>query len=244
MPVSDDTGRPEFMATLGLLPPYTLDDVQAAYRGKVMAAHPDRGGTAAEFQKVQQAYERAIEYVEFKGDRRRWIASRVEGHLRQDEVAVEVERLGGRTEFEPVDWMKRSFGDFASLEDRLRVIRLKNTAADDSFLTFLAEQPPRVPFLMELYLAGTRITDKGLNALRTIGQLRRLDLSRTSVTGRGVLAAVRSLPSLEWVGVAGSGVGWLSRWRLSARLRKYQSTQTRHLVHRGLRAGRTPLRRT
>src|SRR5262249_32900126 len=156
-----DTDRPEFMITLGLLPPYTLDDVKSAYRAKVLHTHPDRGGATADFLKIHEASEGAVEYVWCCGDRRKWIATQVECHLRQREAAAEIERLGGQVEFEELDWLQRSVGDFALLADRLRVVRLRNTAADDAFLTFLAEQPCRTPYLCELDLASTRITDKG-----------------------------------------------------------------------------------
>jgi curved DNA-binding protein CbpA len=226
-PFRVDPGRPEFMATLGLLPPYTLHDVKAAYRIKAFENHPDRGGVPADFMKVHEAYKRATEYVQISGDRRGWIADQVETHLRQQEVAAEVQRLGGQTEFEETDWLKHYVGDFAQLADRLRVIRLQDTAADDAFLHLLAEQPPRTPYLMELSLAGTRITDKGLQALKGLELLRRLDLSGTKVTNRGVQAAIRSLPSLEWVGVAGLPVGWLPRWRLRALLRGREAERKR-----------------
>jgi hypothetical protein len=225
--MSKDTGRPEFMAILGLLPPYTLHDVKAAYRAKAMDTHPDRGGASADFIKIHEAYKQAVEFVEFTGDRRKWIADQVECHLRQQEAAAEVARLGGQTEFEEVDWMKNYVGDFVALADRLRVIRLPNTAADDAFLTFLAGQPPRAPYLTELNLAGARITDKGLPALAAFDQLRRLDLSGTKVTNRGFQAVVKSLPALEWVGLAGSGVGWLARWRLRTTLRGREAERRR-----------------
>src|SRR6516162_3224494 len=105
---SCDTGPPEFMGTLSLLPPYSLDDVKAAYRAKVLRAHPDRGGSIGEFLKIQEAYERAVEYVGYCGDRRNWIASHVDSYLRQREAAAEVERLGGQVEFEEVDWLRQS----------------------------------------------------------------------------------------------------------------------------------------
>lgn len=226
-PIRNEAARPEFMVTLGLLPPYTDSDVKAAYRAKARATHPDRGGASADFIKIHEAYKRALEYVEFTGDRRRWIADQVEHHLRQQEVVAEVERLGGQTEFEEVAWLKQHVGDFAQLADRLRVIRLPNTAADDDFLTFLAEQPSRVPYVTELNLAGTPITDKGLLALAGLEQLRRLDLSGTRITDRGFREAVRSLPSLEWADVAGSGVGWLTRLRLRSMLRGRQAERRR-----------------
>jgi hypothetical protein len=226
-PFNNESGRPDFMATLGLLPPYTLSDVKSAYRAKAMETHPDRGGASADFIKIHEAYKRALEYVQFTGDRRKWIADQVERHLRQQEAAAEVKRLGGRTEFQEADWLKHLVGDFAQLADRLRVIELQNTAADDAFLAFLAEEPSRTPFLMELNLAGTRITDKGLQALTGFDLLRRLDVSGTKVTDRGVKTAVQSLTALEWVGVSGTGVGWLSRWRLRSLQRGREAERRR-----------------
>jgi hypothetical protein len=226
-PFSDDKCRPAFMVTLGLLPPYTLSDVKSAFRVKALETHPDRGGAKADFMKIHEAYNQAMEYVQFTGDRRRWIADQVECHLRQQEVAAEVERLGGQTEFEEPDWMMPCVGDFVVLADRLRVIKLQNTAADDAFLAFLAGQSPRAPYLTDLNLAGASVTDKGLQELRGLRQLRRLDLSGTRVTSRRLQAAVRSLTSLEWVGVAGSGVGWLSRWRLHGLLRGREAEHRR-----------------
>jgi hypothetical protein len=202
------------MVTLGLLPPYTLSDVKSAFRVKALETHPDRGGTKADFMKIHEAYNQAMEHVRFAGDRRKWIADQVECHLRQQEVAAEVERLGGQTEFEEPDWMTPCVGEFIALADRLCVIKLQKTAVDDAFLAFLAGHSPRAPYLTDLDLAGTSITDKGLQELTGLGLLRRLDLSGTRITNGGLQAAVRSLTSLEWVGVAGSGVGWLSRWRL------------------------------
>ena len=65
--------RPEFAVTLGLLPPYTVDDVKRAYLDKVKDAHPDRGGDRAEFDRIQHAYEQANEYLRFRADRRQWM---------------------------------------------------------------------------------------------------------------------------------------------------------------------------
>jgi hypothetical protein len=224
---SCDTGPLEFMVTLGLLPPYSLDDVKSAYRVKALETHPDRGGTMSEFLKVQEAYERALEYVGYCGDRRQWIADHVDFYVRQSEAAAEVQRLGGQVEFEEIDWMRQSVGDFAWLIERLRVIRLANTAADDAFLTFLAEEPLRTPYLLGLDLAGTRISDKGLQALTGLGLLQRLDLSRTRVTGRALLATVDALPALEEVGLAGASIGWLPRLRLHAALRRRKAENER-----------------
>lgn len=47
--------------TLGLEPSATLTEIKRAYRVRALETHPDRGGTAEEFRKVQSAYERALE---------------------------------------------------------------------------------------------------------------------------------------------------------------------------------------
>jgi hypothetical protein len=136
-----------------------------------------------------------------------------------------------------MDWLKRSIGDFALLADRLRVILLRNAAADDAFMTFLARQPTRTPYLIELDLAGSRITDKGLQALARLDLLRRLDLSGTSVTARGVRAALEAFPSLEDVRLTGTKVGWFSRWRLRGLLRGRKAENDRlKLLRKRLRS--------
>src|SRR5215475_4768332 len=103
--------RPSFMAVLGLLPPYELADVKAAYRDKVLVAHPDRGGDPAAFIRIKQAYDQAVEYATFRKSRRAWMAAQVEPHLQQQEVIAEVLRRGGRVEVERLAWMERSWGD-------------------------------------------------------------------------------------------------------------------------------------
>lgn len=45
---------------LGLADQFTSEDLKSAYRSKVMACHPDTGGNADEFMRVQAAYERLL----------------------------------------------------------------------------------------------------------------------------------------------------------------------------------------
>ena len=45
---------------LRVLPDATVEEIKAAYRLKVRAAHPDSGGSAEQLQRVQRAYERAL----------------------------------------------------------------------------------------------------------------------------------------------------------------------------------------
>ena len=170
--------RPEFMAVLGLLPPYALEDVREAYRQRALTAHPDRGGNADEFNRLSEAYDRAIEYIKFHGDRRAWIAMRVECHLLQEEVAAEVGRRNGQIDVERMDWLKDSWGEgFELLGDQLRGVRVRGLADGDAFLQFLARRP--LPFLIGLDLAASHVTDAGLSQLYGCSTLRWLDLSGT-----------------------------------------------------------------
>lgn len=47
--------------TLGLEPSATVVEIKRAYRIRALETHPDRGGSAEAFRKVQSAYERALE---------------------------------------------------------------------------------------------------------------------------------------------------------------------------------------
>jgi hypothetical protein len=209
------TQRPEFMAILGLLPPYALEDVREAYRQKALTAHPDRGGDAAEFNRLSEAYDRAVEYVRFHGDRRAWIATRVECHLLQEDVAAEVRRRNGQVEFERMDWVKESWGEgFELLGDQLRYIRVRGQADGDEFLHYLLNRRP--PFLIGLDLAGSEVTDAGLQRLAGFATLQWLDLAGTRVTYAGLRQILKDLPSLGRLNLRGT-TGWF-RLRLLQRL--------------------------
>lgn len=212
-PVSH-SDRPDFMAALGLLPPYTPEDVRMAYREKAKEAHPDHGGSVENFLKLQQAYDRAVEYVSYSADRRRWLAAQVERYVQQEEVRAEVRRRGGEVEMEELDWLKRSIGeDFATLTERLRGIRMRGLDDGDSFLHFLGAHRPGLQYLLRLDLAGSRITDEGILQLRGLPLLERLDVTGAALTDRG-LHVLDALPHLCWLNLSGTSVGWWKRWRL------------------------------
>jgi len=227
--------RPDFMGTLGLLPPYTSEDVHMAYRDKAKQAHPDHGGSVGEFVKLQEAYERAQEYVKFRAGRRPWLAAQVERYVEQEELIALVRRRGGQVEIEEIDWLKRSIGeDFAILTERLRGIRLRKLVDGDRFLNHLAAHRRALDYLLWLDLAESRISDEGLTRLAGLPLLQRLDVSGASVTKQG-LGVLQSLPNLRWLNLSGTSVGWWKRWRLHrshprlkivSRLAGYENTST------------------
>ena len=49
---------------LGLTPQATPDEVKAAWRSLAATHHPDRGGQAAEFSRLRQAYQAALAEAE------------------------------------------------------------------------------------------------------------------------------------------------------------------------------------
>lgn len=214
--------RPECMVRLGLLPPYSSEDVHKAYKAKALAAHPDRGGSQADFLRLQEAYEQAQEYVRFREGRRNWMANQVEPYLQQQEIIQEVERRRGRVTVEVVDWMHNSFGDFATLADKLRSIDLAEGDDADGFLEFLAGKGAQLRHLTKIDLSGSRLTDAGLKRLKHLPALHVVNLARTAITAAGLEQVLGELQDLERVIVAGTSIGWWSRWKLQRAFRGVQ----------------------
>src|SRR4051812_18291642 len=108
-PVDDGDPRPDFMVTLGLAPPYLLEDVQQAYRLLAKKAHPDAGGTVAQFHELQQAFERAQVYLEHRKDRRGWIAAQVSRYVAVEEAVNKLKALGATVKLRTPNWLEMSF---------------------------------------------------------------------------------------------------------------------------------------
>ncbi len=60
----EDEEIPDFIDTLGLKVPFTIDDVKKAYRQKAKLTHPDRGGSIEAFINLQETYEKALAFFE------------------------------------------------------------------------------------------------------------------------------------------------------------------------------------
>src|SRR6476660_7085565 len=139
-PPPTDGERPPCMVTLGLMPPYMAEDVEKAYLARVKDIRPDLGGDPKPFYEVQTAYMQAKEYVKFRGDRRGWIARRMEEYLGVQEVIQGLKKFGAEVETNALDWLEKSFGDFAELTEMILGIRLNDSAHGEDFIEYLVGQ--------------------------------------------------------------------------------------------------------
>jgi hypothetical protein len=207
------------MVTLGLAPPYAIEDIHQAYREKAKRAHPDRGGSVAEFIAIQQAFERAQAYMEYRTDRRAWIAGKMARYVALEQAIARVSRCGVSVVTLAPAWLQQSYGDFAQLTETPAIARAENATNGDAIIAALVDDHVALRELESLELPGCRVSDNAVLRLATFPMLRRLDLSRTPVTRR-VLALVDELPQLESLDLEGSRVGWWLRRRTAARLRR------------------------
>ena len=223
--------RPEYMVTLGLLPPYTAEDVEKAYLAKVKEIRPDLGGNREAFYAVQKAYMDAKEYVKFRGDRRGWIAKRMDEYIGVQEVLDRLQQFGAIVETDSLDWLQRSFGDFAELTVTIAGIRLNDAANGDEFLEYLVRNHDRMLELWWLDLSGSTVSDATVLQLSVFRRLAELNLNRTPITWQA-LHLVDWLPELDTVHVDGTNLNWLTRQRLAMKLRrKRKSTAAIRAVH-------------
>lgn len=58
---------PNWAMVLGIAPPFSFEQIRAAFRSLSRQAHPDAGGTDAEFVRLREAYEDALAYFGFNG---------------------------------------------------------------------------------------------------------------------------------------------------------------------------------
>ncbi len=219
------------MIVLGLMPPYMAEDVEKAYLARVKDIRPDLGGDPKPFYEVQTAYMQAKEYVKFRGDRRGWIATRMEEYLGVQEVIQGLKKFGAEVETNALDWLEKSFGDFAELTEMILGIRLNDSAHGEDFIEYLVGQRDKLLELRRLDLAGCAITDASVRQLSVFRRLQDLNLSRTPITWEA-LHIVQWLPELEEVNVEQTALGWLTRRKLASQLRqKKKAAASLRAVH-------------
>jgi len=202
------------MIRLGLAPPYSVEDVKAAYRDQAKRSHPDHGGSAQEFHALQEAFERAQEYLAFRGDRRRWIAKQMDGYLGFRMLMEQLEELGAEATSNAIDWLEKSFGDFAQLTETVVGIRLENSSSGDELIRLLVEQQSLLGELTRLELPGCQVSDEAVLQLEPFEQLRHLDLTDTPVTSES-LWIVDTILGLDSVALEGTKVGWWMRRKVA-----------------------------
>ena len=228
---ANEIERPPFMVTLGLMPPYMAEDIEKAYLARVKDIRPDLGGDPKPFYEVQTAYMQAKEYVKFRGDRRGWIAKRMEEYLGVQETIEGLKKFGAQVDTTALDWLQKSFGDFAELTESILGIRLNDSAHGEEFIEYLVSQHDKLLELRKLDLTGCAITDASVRQLSVFRRLQDLNLSRTPITWEA-LHIVQWLPELEEVNVQNTSLGWLTRRKLASQLRqKRKAAATLRAVH-------------
>ncbi len=216
---NSEVERPGFMAVLGLLPPYMPEDIEKAYLARVKEIRPDLGGDPKPFYEVQTAYMQAKEYVKFRGDRRGWIAKRMEEYLAVRQTIEGIKEFGAKVETTSLDWLQKSFGDFAELTEAITSITLHDSARGEEFIEYLVGQRESLLELRRLDLAGCAITDNSVRQLSVFRRLQELNLNNTLITAEA-LPIVQWLPELEEVHVERTSLGWFARRRLASQLKQ------------------------
>jgi hypothetical protein len=185
----------------------------------VKLAHPDRGGSVEAFNAIQQAFERAQEYLGFRTDRRSWIASHMERYVALERAIARLRKLGAQVTTIAPQWLEQSFGDFAQLTETAVQFRAPGAANGDELIATIVEEHMPLRELREIEMPGANVSDHAVLRLGVFSMLAHLDLSDTPITSRS-LALVDELESLESFHVTGTNIGWWQRRRLAARLRR------------------------
>jgi len=218
------------MVVLGLAPPYAVEDVKAAYRDKAKQSHPDHGGTAEEFKALQEAFDKAQQYLEFRSDRRQWIANQMEDYLLVGEVVERLEEFGAEVTSDAIDWLKQSFGDFAQLTEVISKVRLVDSADANAMIGYMAQYPKVLGQLTCLELPGCQVSDDAVLQLEAFQQLEHLDISRTPIT-KQALWIVDTILGLESIDIAGTSIGWWTRRKVRSVMRRRQDSKPAKPFH-------------
>ena len=203
------------MAELGLLPPYTENDVKQAYYGKARRAHPDAGGSSERFKRLQSAYEKATDYVLAHQPQWLFIAGSVDTYEKQQRLIEKLKRYGAVIAFEKAVGVSRNWGDeLGQVFERIVSIQLTGPAVDDGVIDLLVRYKAILGKLRRLSLAGSNVSDSGIERLKALPSIQSLDVRNTPISGKG-LKVVDWLPELHTLDIRGASIGCMAYARLA-----------------------------
>ncbi len=165
-PSNQSQDRPDFMVRLGLAPPYAMEDIKKAYLEQVMLVHPDHGGSVAEFRALQEAFEQATRHLEFRCDRREWIAQNIDDYVSMQDLVNCLDRYGAQVTTNAIDWLEQSFGEFAQLTESILAVRLENSSHADEVIAAISKEPSVLKSMIRLELPGCEVSDEVILKLR------------------------------------------------------------------------------
>src|SRR5688572_19861985 len=117
--------RPSFMELLHLLPPYTVQDVVQSYKERTQQIGAEDESDPQAVQKLQSAYERALDHARFQESRRQWLGGRIEVFQERQRLVAEIEAAGGTVALQSPDSYLYEYGsDFAEVLRKLVGVHL------------------------------------------------------------------------------------------------------------------------
>jgi hypothetical protein len=144
-----------------------------------------------------------------------WVAVRMKRTRQQDEAVEEITKFGGWALY---DYQNGQFGDVRPTAEPPGPAWLRNLLGENFFATVVEvhfasplltdrglEHLKGLSQLRWLDLPGTQVTDSGLEHLKGLKQLQILSLNDTKVTDAG-LQHLKGLPQLEWLDLDGTQV--------------------------------------
>ena len=161
--------------------------MEKAYLTKLKEIRPDLGGDRQAFYAVQNAYVQAKEYVKFRGDRRGWIAKQMDEYLAVQEVIERLRQFGADVATDSLDWLQRSFGDFAQLTE-VGDCRPSSQCAQRrrSARTIWSANTNGCSNCGNWTLTGSNVSDAAVRQLSVFRHLAELNLNHTPITWEGL----------------------------------------------------------
>lgn len=206
------------MELLHLLPPYTVEDVIQSYEARSQQIGTEDESDPQAVQRLQSAYERALDHARFQESRRQWLGGRIEVFQDRQRLIAEIEAAGGTVSLQSPDSYLYEYGnDFAEVLRKLVGVHLTGSDMTDASLEWLNTPNAALGEIRLLELSGSRVTSSGLAGISVLTGLRCLDLRGTDVSAN-VVDALTSLNSLEWLHVGSTAIGMLARQRMKRKL--------------------------